>query len=130
MGRENGFALMETVVLGAILAVASLLGVSFVLLNIARARSEAETTAIFLAQEQLAMVEAKPAAYLQSAASLSWQGSGESPVVRNRTQYEVETNVAAYEGSGYLRDIQVIVRWTERGKERERRLHKLVDVYE
>ncbi len=130
MEREKGFALLEALFLGAILAVASLICLSFAVLNEQRLQSEAEVTAAFLAQEQMALAEAKPAAYLRSASSLPWLGGGDNPVVRNRVAFEVETQVAGYEGSAFLRDIQVTVRWPARGRVRENRFHRLVSVRE
>ena len=130
MEREKGFALVEAVVLGAILSVASLICLSFAVLNEQRMQSEAEVTATFLAQEQMALAEAKPAAYLRSASSLPWLGDDSSPVVRNRVAFEIETQVAGYEGNAFLRDIQVTVRWPVKDRMRERHFHKLVSVRE
>ncbi len=130
MEREKGFALVETVILGAILTVASLICLSFAVLNEQHRRNEAEVTAVFLAQEQMALAEAKPAAYLRSATSLPWLGDGANPVVRNHVAFEIATEIAGAEGSAFLRDIRVAVRWPERGTVREKRFHRLVSVRE
>ncbi len=126
MEREKGFALVETAVLGAILAVCSAICLSFAVLNEQRLRSEAEVTAVFLAQEQLALAEARPAAYLRSNDSLPWLGEGTSPLTRNHTSFTIETTVSDYEGNAFLRDVRVTVRWAAR----EVSSHRVVSVRE
>ena len=123
---ERGFFLVEALVLSF-----SVLGcAAAVMVYQALARHCAgmgrEMTAAYLAQEQIACIEAKPASYLRTHTQIPWLGKGTAPVEKNGAQFEVESFVSPRGETTELAEAEVRVRWQSGGENRERIYRKLV----
>lgn len=124
--QEAGFFLLDTLVLGMIVTVIALVCSSYLLLNRQRLYAEGAVTASFLAQKQIALIEARPAAWLRSADAVPWLGDGDSPVARNHRQFSIATRVTDSPYGARLRSIEVHVVWEEQGRRIEQSYRKLV----
>ncbi len=127
---ERGFFLIEAMMLSFLLlgCAASVLVYQALAQN--RASMEAEITAEYLAQEQLALIESKPESYLRAHNEIPWLGEGGAPVEKNRTIYEISSSVAPYAESAALAEAEVRIRWQASGKSRETVRRKLVTYHE
>ena len=123
---DRGYFLVEALVLSFLLfgCAASVLVYQALAQN--RASMEAEITAEYLAQEQLALIESKPASYLRTHSDLPWLGEGSAPVEKNRTKFEVVSTVLPHAATNGLAEAEVRIRWQEAGKGRETVRRKLV----
>ena len=124
--QEVGFFLLETLVLGAIVTALALVCYSYLFLNRQRLYCEGAVTASFLAQKQIALIEARPNAWLKSADIVPWLGEGDSPVARNHRQFHVSSRVSDTPYGSHLRTIEVEVAWEEQGKRLQQRYRKFV----
>lgn len=124
--QEAGFFLLETLILGMIVAALALVCYSYLFLNRQRLYCEGAATASFLAQKQIALIEAQPAAWLRSADTVPWLGDGDSPVARNYRLFYLTTRITDSAYGTRLRAIEVNVAWEEQGKRLEQSYRKLV----
>ena len=124
--REKGFLLIETLVLGILLLAVSGMLIFYRAAIGLQKHSEFETTAAFLAQEQMACVEAASPARWRNHAALDWMGEGEMPLLCNGCSFMVETAVADGAESFSLRKVRVQVSWTEHGQPQRFALERMV----
>lgn len=122
---ERGFLLVEVLIIGAILAVCAVTLASYRSMDDARVHSAMMLTASCLAEEELAFIEAKPAAYLASHASPPWLGEGTNPLLKNGTKFWVSSSVTHMTGYEGLFLAKVTVSWME-GKTSFDRVHEKV----
>ncbi len=127
---SRGFFLVEALVLSFLLLGCAATVLVYQALARYRACAEAEITAAYLAQEQLARIEAQPASYLRAHGELPWLGQGGSPVEKNRTQYDISATVTPHGESPLLAEAEVRVRWQAGGKSCEAAYRKLVAYHE
>ena len=127
---ERGFFLAEALLLSFLLLGCASSVLVYRALAQNRAFMEAEITAEYLAQEQLALIEAKPESYLRAHNEIPWLGEGASPVEKNRTQFEIASTVSPHAGTDKLAEAEVRIRWRAGGKERETVRRKLVAYHE
>ncbi len=130
MKTEKGYFLLEVILLTCIVAAA---GSSFLLygcVNVLQQENDASVTAVFIAREQLAMVEKVERVRLQDSDSLPWLGYGTMPVERNGRSYTIETQVRVYEQSTVLRRICVKVSWPDQAHVRSIELQQMVNCHE
>lgn len=127
---ERGFFLIEALILSFLLlgCAASVLVYQALAQN--RASMEAEITAAYLAQEQLALIESKPESYLRTHSEIPWLGEDGTPVEKNRTIYEISSSVTPHGESATLAEAEVRIRWQMAGKSRETIRRKLVTYHE
>ncbi len=125
MARENGFFLLETVLLGLILMAAAEAFLLYSTTEHMRINSEAATTAAFLAQEQLALAEGQDVETLSQAVTLPWLGEGDA-VEKNGYHYEVETILQETVGDMSLREVTVNISWTENHKNKKMSFQRVV----
>ena len=124
--REKGFLLIETLVLGMLLLAVSGMLIFYRAAIGLQKHSEFETTAAFLAQEQLACVEAASPDCWRTHGSLDWMGEGKMPLLCNGCSFVVETAVADGAESFSLRKVRVQVSWTEHGQPQRFALERMV----
>ncbi|MFA6851133.1 MAG: hypothetical protein WCS30_12380 [Selenomonadaceae bacterium] len=129
MWCEKGFFLVETIVLGIIMvAVISVFAV-YQVTGEMRFDIENHITATFLAQKQLAMIEASPT-ILQETTSLSWLDREETmPLKRNGQDFYIDTLVSDTEAAK-LKKVKIYVHWTIKNSEKRIFLQRLVPCYE
>lgn len=124
--QEAGFFLLETLILGMIVTALALVCYSYLFLNRQRLYSEGAVTASFLAQKQIALIEARPATWLRAAGEVPWLGDGASPVARNHRHFYLTTRITDSLGGSRLRSIEVNVVWEEQGRRLEQSYRKFV----
>ena len=124
--QEAGFFLLDTLVLGMIVTAIALVCSSYLFLNRQRLYGEGAVTASFLAQKQIALIEARPATWLRSADVVPWLGDEDSPVVRNHRQFSLATRITDSPYGARLRFVEVRVVWEEQGRRIEQTYRKLV----
>ncbi len=108
--KQQGFFLLETVLVGILLMVAC---GAFGLERSAQVfctRDAAVMTAAFLAQEQFACIEGKKGL---SEGTVAWLGAGENPVQRNRKSFQVKSRLQRDSMYAGLWLATVIVVWQE-----------------
>lgn len=129
MWCEKGFFLIETMVLGIIVvAVISVFAV-YQVTGKMRIDIESHITATFLAQKQLAMIEASPT-ILQETTNLSWLDGEETlPLKRNGQDFYINTFVSDTE-EAKLKKVKIYVYWTIKNSEKKIFLQRLVRCYE
>lgn len=128
--RQGGFFLVEVLVLSFVVLSCGAAVMMYRVLDRARAASEAELTAMYLAQEQIARIEAQPASYLRSHEELPWLGEGDAPPERNRVVFDVSARVVPSVEAASLASAQVRVAWSVDGRSREETFYKLVAYHE
>lgn len=126
--KERGFFLPETVLLGAMLLAAASVWSIFGTAEQQLLQNEAAVTAVFLAQEQLARVEALPKSEISSASTLARLG-GENPTKLNGKSFTVTTEVSPSEDVRF-RKVSVKVWWTQGKKVLKKSYQKLVSCHE
>lgn len=124
--QEAGFFLLETLILGMIVTALALVCYSYLFLNWQRLYCEGAVTASFLAQKQIALIEARPAAWLRSVGEVPWLEDGASPVERNHRQFYLTSRITDSPYGSRLRSVEVTVAWEEQGKRLEQSYRKLV----
>ena len=127
---SRGFFLVEAMALSFLLLGCAATILVYQALARYRACAEAEITAAYLAQEQLARIEAQPASYLRAHSELPWLGEGGVPVERNRTQFEIASSVTPNGESPLRAEAEVRLRWQAGGKNCEAAYRKLVAYHE
>jgi len=96
-----------------------------------RAAAAAEITASYLAQEQLARIEAQPASYLRAHGEIPWLGEGNLPLEKNSTEFQISSVVTPHpEYPESLAQAEVRIQWRAAGKDREASYRKLVAYHE
>lgn len=124
--QEAGFFLLETLILGMIVTALALVCYSYLFLHRQRLYCEGAVTASFLAQEQIALIEARPTSWLRSADAVPWLGEGGSPVERNHRHFQLSSRVLDTPYGSHLRAIEVEVAWEEQGKRLRQHYRKFV----
>ena len=124
--RQGGFFLIEVLVLSLVVLGCGAAVMAYRVLDRARAASEAELTATYLAQEQLARIEAQPASYLRAHEDVPWLGEGSVPIERNRVAFEVTSRVVPRAETTSLASAEVRVSWSADGRSRQETFSKLV----
>lgn len=124
--KEKGFFFLEAVILGCLLlagaGLISLQGVAARLL----AESSAESTASFLAQEQLACVRSLNHVELTKSKQLPWLGRGEMPRWQNGHCFSQETNLDRLSDEPGVFKVQVDIYWQEGNRDRHISLERMV----
>ena len=125
---QKGFLLIETVVIGLLLVTASLVCVSYGMLNRQREESEASHAAVYLAREQIARISSDAEHYRGYTGDISWLGTA-GPDIKNLNGrvYEVYTAMKPADEGNSLREVTVRVRWSCAGRIREEKFRKLVN---
>ena len=123
---QGGFFLIEVLVLSFIVLSCGAAVMMYRVLDRSRAASEAELTAIYLAQEQLARLEAQPAAYLRAHEEPPWLGEGSMPLEMNQVAFDVSSRVVPSAETTSLASAEVRVSWSTDGRRREETFRKLV----
>lgn len=124
--RERGFFLVEVLVLSFLMLGCAALAMAYRAFEQSCAATGSELTAAYLAQEQLAYIEAQPTAQGQ----IPWLGKGTAPVEKNGKRFEVVSSVSPCGDAGELAEAEVRVRWQSEGKNREKTYRKLVAHHE
>lgn len=126
---QKGFLLLETAVVSFLVVTAALICTSYAVLNRQREVSEAQYTAVFLAQEQLARIEADAAHYKNYSGEITWLGSGNGVSIGmlNGRSYQVRTDMGASAAGPGIREVIVHVTWENGERQQEQIYRKLVD---
>ena len=125
---QKGFLLIETVIVGLLLVTASLVCVSYGMLNRQREESEASHAAVYLAREQIARISSDAGHYRGYTGDIAWLGEGQPDIKNlNGRAYEVYTTMKSADEGVSLREVTVYVRWNSAGRTREEKFRKLVD---
>lgn len=123
---ERGFFLVEVLALSFLVLGCAASALVYRTLARSRAEAAAEITAAYLAQEQIARIEAQPASYLRAHGEIPWLGGGASPVEKNGCSFEVASSVTPHADAESLAEAAVRVRWETGGRSREAVYRKLV----
>ncbi len=126
----RGFFLVEVLVLSFLVLGCGASAAAYRALARNRAATGAELTAAYLAQEQIARIEAQPEAYLRAHQEVPWLGEGTSPVEKNDTQFEVASSVRPHGEAPGLASVEVRVRWRTGERSREEIYRKLAPYHE
>jgi len=131
MRNEQGFFLLETIVLGMILlAAVEVLGLYYSI-EYMRRDSAAETTALFLAQEQCARVAAvQNSAEILPEGPLAWLGKTPCPIVKNGYSFQVESTLSKNTSSLNLQNLETRVIWSEGSKNKQIMIQRVIKCYE
>lgn len=128
--KERGFFLVEVLVLSFLVLGCAGSALVYRALSQNCAAIGAELTAAYLAQEQLACIEARPASYLRAHTQIPWLGKGTIPVEKNGTRFEILSSLSPHAEAGELAEAEVRVRWQAGGSVREKSYRKLVAYHE
>lgn len=128
--KERGFFLVEVLVLSFLVLGCAASAMAYRALSKNCTIMGAELTAIYLAQEQIACIEARPASYLHAHGQIPWLGQGTMPVEKNGTRFEIVSSVSPYGGASELAEAEVRVLWQTDGHIREKTVRKLVSYHE
>ena len=124
--QRDGFVLIEVLVLSLVVLGCAAAVMTYRMLDRARAASEAELAAAYLAQEQLARIEAQPASYIRAHEDMPWLGDGSAPPEMNHVAFEVSSRVVPSAETMSLASAEVRVSWATDGRRREETFRKLV----
>ncbi len=125
-GDRRGFFLVEVLVLSFLVLGCAASATAYRALAQNRAATGAELAAAYLAQEQIARMEAQPGTFLRTHTDVPWLGEGESPVEKNGTRFEVSSVILPHPETTALAAVEVHVRWRTGGRSREETYRKLV----
>ena len=128
--RERGFFLVEVLILSFLVLGCAGAAAAYRALSQNCAAIGAELTAAYLAQEQIARIEAQPAAYLHAHAQIPWLGKGTAPVEKNGKRFEIISSVSPHGEASNLAEAEVRVQWQSDGRSREMTYRKLVTYQE
>lgn len=122
---QKGFLSMEVLAAAAMLAALASICAMYAAGGKMIAASANLTTAVFLAEKQMACVKGLLAAQADLTGSVGWQDTEDAlPLTKNGTDFTVRTTVEDACGGG-LRRIQVAVGWQEYAAKRSVRLESL-----
>ena len=125
-GDARGFFLVEVLVLSFLVLGCAASAATYRALAQNRAATGAELTATYLAQEQIARIEAQPASYLRAHTEVPWLGEGASPLEKNGTQFEITSIALPHAEANGLASVEVRVKWQTGDRSREEIYRKLV----
>ncbi len=129
-GDARGFFLVEVLVLSFLVLGCAASAATYRALAGNRAATGAELTAAYLAQEQIARIEAQPASYLRAHTEVPWLGAGSSPVEKNGAQFEIASIALPHAEASGLASVEVRVRWRTGDRSREEIYRKLVTYHD
>ena len=123
---ERGFFLVEVLALSFLVLGCAASALVYRTLARSRVEAAAEITAAYLAQEQIARIEAQPASYLRTHGEIPWLGGGASPVEKNGISFTLSSSVSPRADTESLAETEVRVRWETGGRSREAVYRKFV----
>lgn len=128
--NQRGFFLLEALVLSFLVLGCGALVVAYRAMAESRAAAGAETTAAYLAQEQIAWIEGQQASYLHAHGMIPWRGGESTAPERNGTQFDISSSVSQHPETAALAVVETKVRWKISGRHREETYRKLVAYHE
>lgn len=121
---EQGFLLMEALLLSLALISLSSVFVVYRLSGQMHIGNQSRIAALYLAQEQMAYVVEQGSRGALHAGQLPWLGAEEALSI-NRREYRSHTEAVMDEDKGFYR-VKVVLAWEQLGEERSIELERLV----